>query len=461
MVPRGSLALSSLHLKVFDGSAMDFVKAKAAALWTAAQVELQGQYSTQRVQALFSYSNESSGLRVLLLTPLPCLVVTTVVDLVHLRPISVGVHGSHLFFVRAFIAFWVASIMTYVQFKHIVASAPLAGVQIVGISAVVASLTVSVMYALALLVGFPLPFSIVTVSPAWVSLLLLPLVSWMKTVRRDPAVWPHVINSLKVMVCQETLIVIYPVYFYIFTTIPDSGKTAFALLLPIIKLGLRNWMANTVVHLIDEIPATVILNVEVFSALFVAYCMQNTPSVRTTFVLMAMDALQMSASLYDIGQVVHRMKTLRRQSEAKKTVQVRSRRHSVEFNLAQTIFDRQMKLRRPSSRFSFRMASSILKLSPAVHPLKASSAEQNQALDGPQVLVPSLGPRLAYGNVSGTPGCNFPSAPNTTYDFQYVQELRRVLYITEFVVLLNYVEVVIPLIFCKGSALQATSKLLR
>lgn len=38
---------------------------------------------------------------------------------------------------------------------------------------------------------------------------------------------------------------------------------------------------------------------------------------------------------------------------------------------------------------------------------------------------------------------------NNRPDLRYSKELRTVLYITEFVVLLNYVEVVIPLIFCK------------
>ncbi|EGZ27805.1 hypothetical protein PHYSODRAFT_247592 [Phytophthora sojae] len=284
------------------------VKAKLSALWIAAQVELQGQYSTQRQR----HERITSILRV----GADATALSNDHDVVQLRPITAGVHANDLFFVRAFVSFWVASVMTYVQFKHIVAEAPLSSAQITISGAVVGGLTAAVMYALALVIGFPLPFSIAVVSPAWLTLLLLPLTSWIKRVYSNHTVWSHVVNSLKVMMCQETLIVVYPAYFYIFTTIPSSGKTAFALLLPVIKLVLRNFMANAVAHLNDDVPEVVILNVEVFSALFVAYCMQNTPSVKTTFVLMAVDALQMSASLYDIGHVIQRMKTFRREIKA-------------------------------------------------------------------------------------------------------------------------------------------------
>ncbi|KAE9218280.1 hypothetical protein PF005_g8325 [Phytophthora fragariae] len=287
------------------------------------------------------------------------------------------------------------------------------------------------MYALALVIGFPLPFSIAVVSPAWLTLLFLPLAPWIKRAYADQTVWFHVANSLKVMMCQETLVVVYPAFFYVFTTVPTSCKTVFALLLPIIKLLLRNVMANAVVHLNDDIPEVVILNVEVFSALFVAYCMQNTPSVKTTFVLMAVDALQMSASLYDISHVIQRMKTLRKESEARRALLIGSRRQSVEFNLAQAIFNRQMKQRRPSSSIPLRLVSSILKLSSTVHPVKPLALASDSK------------------TVAGPSGRDLSSATTLGLEFEYVQKLRKVLYITEFVVLLNYVDVVIPCIFCE------------
>lgn len=229
-----------------------FAKPRLAAIWKAAQVELQGEYSTQRVQDLFRYIEQASGLRVILaqlLTPLPCLVITAIVDLLPLHPVADGIDSNQFFFVRAFASFWLANATTYNQFKHIVPQLPLSNTQIAGYGAVVAAITVGVMYGITLVVGFPLPFSILTMSPVWLSLFVLPMASWMIKSRTDPVAWPLVVTSLKVMVCQEVLVVVYPTYFYIFTTIPPSGRTAFALLLPLLKLVFRNAMAKTVGYL--------------------------------------------------------------------------------------------------------------------------------------------------------------------------------------------------------------------
>ncbi|KAF1793632.1 Fatty acid hydroxylase [Phytophthora cactorum] len=187
--------------------------------------------------------------------------------------------------------------------------------------------------------------------------------------RTDPTSWPLVLTSLKVMVCQEVLVVVYPTYFYAFTTIPASGKTYFALLLPVLKLVFRNAMAKTVGYLSDEVPEGVILNVEVVSALFAAYCMQNTPSVKTTIMLMIVDVLQMSASLYDIETIIQRMKTLRKQIKHKPTTETHTRRINSEFNLAQDFFSQQTNSRKPTEIPSS-IPKFVKKLSSAVQPVE-------------------------------------------------------------------------------------------
>ncbi|KAG6962634.1 hypothetical protein JG687_00007045 [Phytophthora cactorum] len=88
-----------------------------------------------------------------------------------------------------------------------------------------------------------------------------------------------------------------------------EAKTYFAFLLPIIKMILRNVMSRTVVHLNDEIPEVVLMNVEVFNSLFMSYCMQNTPSIWTTLGLIAIDGAQMIASMHDVGNVIKRMES--------------------------------------------------------------------------------------------------------------------------------------------------------
>ncbi|KAG6966149.1 hypothetical protein JG688_00006893 [Phytophthora aleatoria] len=102
---------------------------------------------------------------------------------------------------------------------------------------------------------------------------------------------------------------VFWVFYNVQATLEHFAKTYFAFLLPIIKMILRNVMSRTVVHLNDEIPEVVLMNVEVFNSLFMSYCMQNTPSIWTTLGLIAIDGAQMIASMHDVGNVIKRMES--------------------------------------------------------------------------------------------------------------------------------------------------------
>ncbi|GMF31380.1 unnamed protein product [Phytophthora fragariaefolia] len=88
------------------------------------------------------------------------------------------------------------------------------------------------------------------------------------------------------------------------------------------KLGFRGILLKIVAHLKDEVPQVIIFNVDLVSSLFSTYCMQSTPSVATTCVLMAAKSLQMCVSLYDIELVIQRMKALKKAGAAMKSLKV-------------------------------------------------------------------------------------------------------------------------------------------
>ncbi|KAE9129049.1 hypothetical protein PF006_g16129 [Phytophthora fragariae] len=81
---------------------------------------MHGQHSTQRVLELTKYANETSWLRVitiLLVTPLPCLVVTVLVDILPLADPSEGLEGNKMYFVRLFYTFMVITFLATHQFR--------------------------------------------------------------------------------------------------------------------------------------------------------------------------------------------------------------------------------------------------------------------------------------------------------------------------------------------------------
>ncbi|EGZ21817.1 hypothetical protein PHYSODRAFT_489854, partial [Phytophthora sojae] len=259
------------------------------------------------------------------------------------------------------------------------------------------------LFALTIIIGFPLPFTFITVSPGWVTSMLIPLLPFLAKAWLDPEARLQIINTLKSWISQEILVVIYPAYFYIFTTLPANAKTPFAMLLPIMKIFMRNVTSRTVIHLGDEIPEVVLMNVEVFNSLFMSYCMQNSPSIWTTLGLIVIDGTQMIASMHDVDKVIKRMQIVKDQ-----VTKERARRIADNPTIEQIL-----ELRRKTI---LGYAQDIL--------------ERDSSTQTAQVV----------------PKAN--DATNVTkLELDYALNVRKVLYITEFVILLNFVEVIVPIIF--------------
>lgn len=88
-----------------------------------------------------------------------------------------------------------------------------------------------------------------------------------------------VVNAIKLWMVQVLMVFIYPPYFYAYTTMSKSAQTWFAMLLPVIKVAMRNIYFRTVVHISDELREVINFNIEIFNALFISYCKQNSPSI--------------------------------------------------------------------------------------------------------------------------------------------------------------------------------------
>ncbi|KAE9078464.1 hypothetical protein PF010_g23117 [Phytophthora fragariae] len=346
------------------------------------------------------------------------------------------------------------------QFKHSVPTAPLPRLIVVIYSALTAILTTSVVYALSMLIGFPLPFGIITVSPAWVTFMLLPLASFLRKARGDPHVWLQIVNTLKTWICQESLVVIYPTYFYIYATLPANAKTPVAMLLPIIKIFLRNVMSRTVVHLKDEIPEVVLMNVEVFNSLFMSYCMQNTPSIWTTLGLIAIDGAQMMASLHDVGVVIQHLGKLEALVNSERSRQGFShtmRTQAKEFDsksilvYTEEILDRYQSMSTneigvASVENATAETSKVVQLNVNAKG-KSSKGVPKHIVYSPRTQVrpklkatPSL--RKIFASTEGGGRMDI-----SELEQEYAENVRKALYITEFMLLINYVEVIVPIIF--------------
>ncbi|KAL3669413.1 hypothetical protein V7S43_005807 [Phytophthora oleae] len=284
--------------------------------------------------------------------------------------------------------------------------------------------------------------------PAWVVIISTSIaVEWAGKIRQTPGTGRMVLNVVKVWMCEVLFVLIYPPFFYIFTTLTKFTQMAFALLLPIIKIFMRNVFMPAVVHLRDDLPEVVVFNVEVFNALFVSYCMQNSPSFWTTVELMLADIVLLALSICDIEIARRGLEDLERR------IGVRNTKSQTTLERVETILQRvelssQKSERGPTlTKIGPESATTVKKslvvtrvdalstFAMAPHPLRAA-----KQLIGKGTVNPVV-PQIAVST---------KEAFKPSVGLSYTRKVRRLLFMTEFVLLLNYVEVAIPLVFCKS-----------
>lgn len=290
--------------------------------------------------------------------------------------------------------------------------------------------------------------------------MLIPLLPFLAKAWLDPEARLQIINTLKSWISQEILVVIYPAYFYIFTTLPANAKTPFAMLLPIMKIFMRNVTSRTVIHLGDEIPEVVLMNVEVFNSLFMSYCMQNSPSIWTTLGLIVIDGTQMIASMHDVDKVIKRMQIVkdqvtkeraRRIADNPTIEQILELRRKTILGYAQDILERDSSTQTAqvvvASQKTMRLSpTNVLPLDAELTTSKHVQKEPRRSSGSRSKLMGSF----SLGKVFSMPKPKANDATNVTkLELDYALNVRKVLYITEFVILLNFVEVIVPIIFCK------------
>ncbi|GMF45757.1 unnamed protein product [Phytophthora fragariaefolia] len=370
-----------------------------------------------------------------------------------------------MFQVRQYYSYVVMTFLAVQQFRTSVRDLPYPNWNALRNTVIVAALTIAVLYGFALWIGFPVPFSIVVVMPVWVAILSVAMaIEWLRPIQQNPRTGTMVFNTIKVWLCEVLLVVTYPPYFYVFTTLSKTGQMFFASLLPVIKLVMRNIFTLTVVHLSDEMPEVVVFNSEGFNALFVSYCMQNSPSIGTTMMVTAALLVQLVMSLRDVNEAVRRMDKIGRQltheavsSKANQGILKSSVGGHVVTCLERAqliLLDQQEVFEKHEvqpSNIKHTRSSTAQRLH-AGQPSETS--HDNPLAADPDFNVESHATEKLRGGGRIHPAPEGPTKDSdpkeiTATSLRYVLEVRRLLYLTEFIVLINYVGVFIPLIFCK------------
>ncbi|ETL35457.1 hypothetical protein L916_12424 [Phytophthora nicotianae] len=437
-----------------------------ANMWESMQVELHGIYSTARVLQLAKHERTSNWIHdiaILFGIPLPCVAVTVLIDVFPLADPTDSIDANTMSFVRVYYSFVVFSLVATHLVRTVMPSRSFTVIRALLNALVISAITVCILYGMTRSIGFPLPFSVLTVSPAWTVLTaIFVVVEWAAQIRSNPDTQQAVITLIKLWICDALMVFIYPAFFYIFTTLSLDGQRAFALLLPVIKLIMRNLFARVTVHFSDATPEFVVFHAEVFNSLFMSYCMQKSPSIWTTLQITIADALLTVVSLRDIESARRGLKSLERRIDKKKGW---GRFHNSAQNgryLEQTTLDRASTLlQQNENQENTRISSTadIVRIASFCDRVLNDAKAEGEEVDTRKTVVmpKNMDPSssLAGGMVRATGVAVHPisndrtdiGSSNMSITLRYTCKVRRLLYMAEFLVLLNYVEVFIPLVF--------------
>ncbi|KAE8959562.1 hypothetical protein PF005_g31143 [Phytophthora fragariae] len=442
------------------------------------QVDLQGNYTIERFNRLSDYSQRVSVKRLVfisLVTPLPCIVLSILKEVPPLKPIEAGVVENWVFFIRAWIVSAIVGgsipVMVHQDIPRLTMTAP----QVVFVALLGGAVAMILIGVACAFTFFPWPFGVLIVG---LPLMCVEAFCHIRLVDHqlqvDGALWTDIKSALASIHCLVWLTFIYPLYIYGFVSLSGTGQVLFVAVLPIMKLIAKNWM-NFTLSGRDEIkPEMIVFVVEVFNSLYISSALQSTSSWASTATVMASDLAGFWVSMVDItealSEITRLMKKIpRRHPLAKESfVQIagiilaanKAIRNNQNTGRAFSDSLKNTKKQRSTNKPPLKAGPTIACIYPEVKTAQATyihtETPKRKLFQGSPV-VPVFVPRNQGGEAKKTEKSNTATTmtnPDIVAIFSreertlFIHKSMHVLFITEYVILFEYIEVMMPLVYC-------------
>lgn len=250
-----------------------------------------------------------------------------------------------------------------------------------------------------------------------------------------------------------------------------------------IKVALKNLMSRQFRHNGDLRPEEIIFSIEIFSALFVTFCMQQSASLLPVVALSVLDLLHASLALQDIHRMARDIELLQRavipttlpntsevlpfDTEEPNASPSAPPRDNVESTLHYTslLLERMGTARRRSFvetgwRWSAKIWPSVVQAAGMARKRQVPSlVPQSSKTHLPPLKLLPHSPNRDPDRLDSRRGTaskrqsRKPSAPPgmVTEEDKYVHKVLHLLHATEYIVLVEFTEVIIPLVYCELS----------
>ncbi|KAG2822766.1 hypothetical protein PC112_g10803 [Phytophthora cactorum] len=247
-----------------------------------------GKYSIERILALDEYTQKHSRLHTILVCvtcflPAECFIISQ--EAVPLEDPALGWRENYGFWVRAALVIGAVLYTATIQAKYLLQDFVISYRQLLALLICVVVVQMILAVTFAANVWFPIPFTVITLVPAFYVVSITSIC---------------VVVGIPV-IPQQFMAVIYPAYqvlFHAANTINTSYQLPVILLLPVIKLVVKNIALRCVTHLEDMMPEAVIFTVDFFNALYMATSMESATSTSTVMIIVLIDIIQSATVLF-------------------------------------------------------------------------------------------------------------------------------------------------------------------
>jgi hypothetical protein len=304
--------------------------------WKRLQVSYYGgKYSIHRLLALEAFSQGASFWRALVTcigTPLPMVVLVFAQEAIPLQDPRDGWRVNYGFWIRVAILIFVVTHFLTSQAVHFIDGFTMSTRRLVLLSASVSGLFMICAVSICANVIFPLPFSILILTPICNTLHIIAfrIIMGGQVVRQLMRQRVQLVKYLNFFYAQISMMFIYPVYELLFRFAEGSRyQLLVILLLPVIKVLIKNVVLRCTAHVEDIAPESVIFTVDFFNAVYVATCMQSASTVFAICAITITDLSQTTITLYSLhrrtGTTLQRL----RQTASTCTTETHDNRHGL------------------------------------------------------------------------------------------------------------------------------------
>ncbi|ETM55103.1 hypothetical protein L914_01638 [Phytophthora nicotianae] len=390
-------------------------------------------------------------------------------ELIPLQDPSEGWHANDGFWIRTIILAFVVGHTIVGQARYMIDGVVISAIRLTLLSACAAAMFTVCAAAITAYVIFPVPFFVLTMAPMFYLLLIIAVrfIVGKHIVHEMVAHSDQLIRYVIFVCAQVTLAFVYPSYESLFRAAEGTQyQMLVILLLPIIKVAVKNMMLRCTAHMEDMIPEAVIFTVDFFNTLYVATCMQSASSVVAVTGITVTDLLQTCVMLYGL----HR-RTAWIRPKLQEITNMPSDRNCVLTMVSALCKDADKFSRQ--IRYGIRIRSCLPHLISEEN--KAHLQSLNEISDqAPRVIKPAAEPvvdrmerrtytcnfrllctRIRKDRVlpvlpsAGNPGSERTNVPSArTKRSTVLNDTLETLFTTECIVVASYLEAIVPLFYC-------------